>query len=370
MKWWHTAAGDVVLAVVVAAATVPQIYYHATHADPQLPAYVLFSALLVIPLAWRGRSPLPVFGLAVVVALAQWLTGIHLTADLALLIYLFTVASRCPIRVAAVAAGVIEVGALMAAVRWPETGSWAGTETWTGTFLLISGPVIAVLLLGVNARQRNDALRAAVQQAAAAERARIAWEMHDIIAHSLSVMVTLSEGAARKQATEPQRAAEAMRQVATTGRQALTETRRLLGVLRAPADRHPQPGLAQLDDLLDQVRATGLTVASEVTGAPADLSPGAELTVYRIVQEALTNTLKHATGVGRVSVAITHDPGTVTIEVHDDGTPPAGRPHGGHGLDGMRERAAVYAGTVSAGPGPHGGWHVHAELARPAGSAR
>jgi signal transduction histidine kinase len=144
--------------------------------------------------------------------------------------------------------------------------------------------------------------------------------------------------------------------------------RRLLDVLhveQAPDDRRPQPGIAQLDELLDQVRSTGLTVASAVTGAPAAMPPGAELTVYRIVQEALTNTLKHAAAPPRVSVAITHGPGSVTVDVHDDGAPAAGRTHAGHGLAGMRERAAVYAGTVDAGPDPRGGWRVRASLTLP-----
>jgi signal transduction histidine kinase len=207
--------------------------------------------------------------------------------------------------------------------------------------------------------------------------------MHDVVAHSLSVMVTLSEGAALKQAAEPERAKRAMRQVSATGHQALDEMRRLLGVLRtedAPEPRQPQPGLAQLDGLLDQVRATGLAAELTVTGLAvtglgAALPPGAELTVYRIVQEALTNTLKHAAGPTRVSVVIAGRPDAVTVDVRDDGgRRPAGSlasaaghgltGHGptGHGLTGMRERAAVYDGAVSAGPDPDGGWRIHARL--------
>ena len=382
----HAMAVDAVLAVVAAAGTVPQLSYHAAHSDRRFSVLVLFSFLLVVPLSWRRRFPLTTFAFVAVVALAQWLAGVQLAADLTLLIYLYTVASRYPMRVAIAAAGVAEVGALLSAVRWPET------RLWPGTFLLLSGPVVAVLMLGANVRHRRNALRALTQRAAqlererdqqatiaaAAERTRIAREMHDVVAHSLSVMVTLSEGAVRKQAAEPQRAGEAMRQVSVTGRQALGEMRRLLGVLhteQAPDDRHPQPGIAQLDDLLEQVRSTGLTVAAAVTGAPTEMPPGAELTVYRIVQEALTNTLKHATRPRRVSVAITHGPGFVTVDVHDDGAHPADRPNAGHGLAGMRERAAVYDGNVSAGPDPSGGWRVHAGLALPieaaaSGSAR
>jgi signal transduction histidine kinase len=380
----HATAVDVVLAVVAAAGTLPQLSYHATHDDPQLGTYLLFSVLLVVPLSRRRRFPLATFAFAVAVAFAHWLAGVHLAADLTLLIYLFTVVSRYPTRVALAAAGVLEVGALLAAVRWPEVGSWAGTELWTGTFVLLSAPVVAVLMVGAGVRHRRDALRALTERAAqlererdqqatiaaAAERTRIAREMHDVVAHSLSVMVTLSEGAVRKQATEPQRAGDAMRQVSAAGRQALAEMRGLLNVLQPPDDRHPQPGLAQLGDLLDQVRSTGLTVTSEVTGTPAAMPPGAELTLYRIVQEALTNTLKHAAGPRRVSVVISHEPGSVTVDVHDDGAPAAGgRPHAGHGLTGMRERASVYHGTVSAGPDPRGGWRVHAGLALPVEAA-
>jgi signal transduction histidine kinase len=162
-----------------------------------------------------------------------------------------------------------------------------------------------------------------------------------------------------------------MRQVSATGRQALDEMRRLLGVLRtedAPDERRPQPGIAQLGELLDQVRTTGLAAVLTVTGTPAAMPPGAELTVYRIVQEALTNTLKHAAGPTRAAVAIAYRPDAVTVDVHDDGAvrPAAGT--AGHGLTGMRERAAVYEGTVAAGPDPAGGWRVHAHL--PVPSAR
>lgn len=365
------------LAVAAAAGTVPQLVHHARAADPQLPAYLLFSALLVVPLSWRRRWPLSSFAFVSAVALAQWIVGVELAADVVLLIFLYTVASRYPTRVAVLSAGVVEVGALLAALRWERTGSWADT------FVLTSGLVVASLMLGMYVRQQHNALsilthraqqleRERDQQAVIAaveERTRIAREMHDVVAHSLSVMVTLSEGAARKQSTEPDRAGTAMRQVSTTGRQALDEMRRLLGVLRtgdAMDSRQPQPGFAQLDGLLDQVRATGLAATLTVTGTPATMPPGLELTVYRVVQEALTNALKHADGLTRVSVAIAHGPDLVTVDVHDNGTsrPKAGA-LAGHGLAGMRERAAVYDGTVSAGPQPDGGWRVHVDLPVP-----
>jgi signal transduction histidine kinase len=379
VKAWigrHATLVDAALAVAVAACTVPQLAYHARYSPDLFSEYLLFSALLVVPLSWRRRFPLSTFAFVAVVGLAQWIAGVHLAADVSLLVYLYTVASRYPMRVAVLAAGVIEVGTLMYAVRWPQT------RLWTETFLLLSGPVLACLMLGANVRHRRNALSALTQRAeqlererdqqamiaAADERTRIAREMHDVIAHSLSVMVTLSEGATLKQAAEPERANKAMRQVSTTGRQALDEMRRLLGVLRtedAPRSRQPQPGTAQLDGLLDQVRATGLGAALTVTGTPATMPPGAELAVYRIVQESLTNTLKHAADPTWVSVAIAHRPDSVTVDVRDDGACRPVRPEAGtagHGLIGMRERAAVYGGTVSAGPDPIGGWRIHAHL--------
>ena len=380
----HALLADAALAVAMAACAVPQLVFHARHAPGRFGTYLLFSVLMVVPLIWRRRLPLSTFAFATALALAQWIAGVELAADLSLLVYLYTVASRYPMRVAALAAGVLEAGTLMAAVRWPQ-----GLH-WTETLVLLSGPVLAALLLGANVRHRRNALDALRQRAVqleherdqqaaiatAEERTRIAREMHDVVAHSLSVMVTLSDGAALKLAAEPARAHRAMTQVSETGRQALDEMRRLLDVLRtedAPNGRRPQPGIAQIDGLLDQVRETGLAAAVTVTGTPAVLPPGAELSVYRIVQEAVTNTLKHAAAPTRIRVAVIHRPDSVTVDVHDDGARSAARPTagaqtgtaGGHGLTGMRERASVYGGRVTAGPDPSGGWHVHAHLPMP-----
>ncbi len=386
----HATAADATLAVVLAACAVPQLVWWARHGPGgpgQYGEMVLFSTLLVVPLAWRRRFPLSAFAFAAVVALTQWIVHVRLAADMTLLVYLYTVARWYPLRVGVLAAAVVEGGAMLAAVRWNLTRSWLET------MVFLSGLVAASLLLGVSVRHWRNSLSTLTERAeqlererdqqariaAAAERTRIARDMHDVVAHSLSVMVTLSEGAALKQAAEPERARRAMRQVSATGHQALDEMRRMLGVLRtedAPEPRQPQPGLAQLDGLLDQVRATGLAAELTVTGLAATglaavMPPGAELTVYRIVQEALTNTLKHAAGATRVTVAITCRPGAVTVDVHDDGTRRQARAAGpgpggpgltGHGLTGMRERAAVYDGAVSAGPDPAGGWRVHARL--------
>jgi signal transduction histidine kinase len=369
----HATLADTVLAAALAGCAVPQLVHMARFRPGQVGEYVFFSALLVVPLIWRRRFPLSAFAFVALVALAHWFAGVRLAADVTLLVYLYTVASRYPVRVGALAATVLEAGTVMAALRWTLT------HLWIETFILLSGLVAASLLLGVSLRHRRNSLTALTQRAeqlererdqqaaiaAAAERTRIAREMHDVVAHSLSVMVTLSQGAVLKQAAEPERARQAMRQVSATGHQALDEMRRLLGVLRtedATDCRQPLPGMAQLDELFDQVRATGLAAELVVTGTPSALPPGAELTVYRIVQEALTNALKHASNPSRISVTIGYQPGSVTVEVHDDGS---GRPEPrapGHGLTGMRERAAVYGGTVNAGPAPDGGWRLRARL--------
>jgi signal transduction histidine kinase len=207
--------------------------------------------------------------------------------------------------------------------------------------------------------------------ATTAERTRIAREMHDVIAHSLAVMISLADGAKAKLYSDPERAGTAIQNVAEIGRQALGDTRRLLGVLRdddAADQLAPQPGLDQVDKLLEQVRATGLAASLAIRGDPRSLPPGAELSVYRIVQEATTNALKHATRATAVKVTLAYEHNMLTVLVENDGGPPSApvsghrpAPLSGHGLAGMRERAAVYGGTVLAGPSSEG-WLVEARI--------
>jgi signal transduction histidine kinase len=210
------------------------------------------------------------------------------------------------------------------------------------------------------AREREERARAAV----AAERARIARDLHDVIAHSVSVM-TVQGGAARLLLEQDaQRAREPLLAVEETGHQAMAEMRRLLGIVHAedaPA-LAPQPGLADLEALAEQVRQAGLPVALEVLGAPKALAPGLGLAGYRIVQEALTNALKHA-GPARAWVTVRYEPDALVLEILDDG---AGGPSvdggSGHGLVGMRERVALYGGELAAGRRPEGGFAVRARL--------
>jgi signal transduction histidine kinase len=224
--------------------------------------------------------------------------------------------------------------------------------------------VLALLMAGVlvRARRRGAALQRQAEQAAAAERTRIARELHDIVAHHLSVIVLQAAGARASG-----RPAEAtLEKIENCARQGLAETRRLLGVLRDPDEETglaPQPGIGDLDALAAGVRAVGLPVNLIIDGDRAALPATVDVSVYRIVQEALTNVLKHA-GPARADVTIGCGQDAVMIEVTDDGTAKSshGAPFGGHGLAGMRERAAVFGGELAAGPQVGGGYAVRARL--------
>jgi signal transduction histidine kinase len=241
-----------------------------------------------------------------------------------------------------------------------------------------------VALFGIAVRSRQDYTQALVdrarrleverdqqaQLATAAERTRIAREMHDIIGHNLSVITGLADGGSYAAAKSPERATQALEAIGSTSRQALSELRRLLDVLRddepAAAERSPQPALTDLGRLIDGVRAAGLPVRSTVHGQADTVPAGRQLTVYRVVQEALTNTLKHGGPDATATVDISYADEGVTVEVTDTGRggpalPTDGR---GRGLTGMRERTSLYDGTLEAGPlsRPAGGWRVHLHL--------
>jgi signal transduction histidine kinase len=198
----------------------------------------------------------------------------------------------------------------------------------------------------------------------AEEQARIARELHDVIAHNVSVIVVQAAAADDVFDVDPARAREALRSIEATGREAMGELRRLLGGVRAADESYrPQPGLGRLDELVEQVRAGGLTVTVRVDGTPRPLAPGVDLSAFRIVQEALTNTLRHAAA-SRADVTVRYGPEAIDLEVRDDGIgggAPA-RDGSGHGLLGMRERAALTGGTLAAGPAPGGGFVVRARL--------
>jgi signal transduction histidine kinase len=370
----HPRLVDTAIAGCVFLVGLTMLAYHARE-HPWLWALDL---TLVVPLIWRRRWPLAVFAVLAAAALVQWLLGLRLTADVALLVALYTVAAYERRRNAVAAAAVLEIGVALAAFRFaPARGVIASV-------VFLSGLVAAAFFIGTTVQTRRAYLAALVDRAAraererdqqarlaaTAERARLARELHDVVAHSLTVVVTLAEAAAVAADTDPPAAKAAMGDVAGTGRAALTEMRRLLGVLRAdPGDAEvalaPVPGLDRLDELIGGARTAGLPVRLTVGGSPRPLTPTLDATAYRVVQEALTNVLKHAVAPTRVDVVVRWSERSVELSVTDDGrsVPPAGAP--GHGLQGMRERLALFEGEVTAGPTTTGGWAVRVRLPLP-----
>jgi signal transduction histidine kinase len=366
----HPIAADAAFAALVFVITAPREW----RSPPPLAWAWALQVALLLPLVWRRKAPTAVFGMIAAVALIQWLTNRLLAADLALLIAFYTVAAYATARRVLLAAGVLEIGTVLAAVRFAPHN----TTLWA--WILMSGMITAAGVIGTNMRTRRAYLAALEDRAArlerdrdqqsqlavADERARIAREMHDIVAHHISVMIALADGAGFITRTKPDQAEEIMGRVSDTGRQALDEMRRLLGVLRDNSPQPalaPQPAVADLDELLGTVRAAGLPTQLTVTGQPSPLPSSAQLVVYRLVQEALTNVLKHANAT-RARVRLNYCPEHVLqVEVTDNGRGASGPPAPGrHGLTGMRERAAVFGGTVEAGPQAGGGWRVSIRL--------
>jgi signal transduction histidine kinase len=203
-------------------------------------------------------------------------------------------------------------------------------------------------------------------RAIAEEQARIGRELHDVVAHNVSVMVIQAAAANDVFDTRPERAREALRSIEATGRGALAELRRLLTSVRGEAGFAPQPGLGNLDELVAQVRAAGLAVAVHVEGETRPLPAGIDLSAYRVVQEALTNTLRHAEA-SRAEIALRYADDALDVQVRDDGTGRGNGDGGGRGLLGMRERVVLFGGSFAAGPAPGGGFVVDARF--PLGAA-
>jgi signal transduction histidine kinase len=333
--------------------------------------------LLVSTLAFRRRLPLATLVAACVFALVQGLFGPPFPPTvIAVLVAVYTVGAYSGRRRALAALAALGVLIAVVVFRGDEFAESAAR------FVFASAVVVAAFVLGVNVRMRrvylvslrDRALRAERERdqqsqiAAARERATIAREMHDIVAHNLSVMIALADGAAYAARTDAAAAETASLHVSSTGRQALDEMHRLLGVLRnnsgGESSRTPQPGVAQIDDLVTQVRTAGLPTSWTITGERFPLSPTAGLALYRVAQEALTNVLKHAVRPSAAHIRLTYTDPAVSLEVDDDGAAARGTagPATGHGLSGMRERVGVFGGEVAAGPRPGGGWRVTARL--------
>ena len=335
---------------------------------------------LAVPVVFRRTYPVQAFTVAAVAgALQVVFIPSPLGTDLSLLILLYTLAAYRPRRVSLLGLCVCLVGAFVAVARWvPAHTGLVQQVLLAGVFF--SGTALVAWVLGDSMRYRRAYLtaledRAArlererdaqVQIAAAAERARIARELHDVIAHNVSVMVVQADGASYALRTDPERAGQALAAISHTGRKALAEMRRLLGVLRSGDERTelaPVPGLDQLRELVDQARQAGMSVSLTLDGPPRALPEGAELAAYRVVQESLTNTRKHGGLAAAAAVSLRYEPDGLVLQVTDDGLGAAAAVEApGHGLTGMRERIEMYGGTIDAGPLPGGGYQVVARL--------
>jgi signal transduction histidine kinase len=335
-------------------------------------ADLAFSVALLAAVPFRRRAPVKVFIAVSVLCLVQLAVLDHAVAgDVVPLIAVYTVVAYGPGgRLSAVATACALVGAGLAAARWDEPGDSVSLVQVAGSTV---GSVALAATLGAWRRSRRAELAALAlerdQQAAvgaAIERARIARELHDVVAHSLSVIVVQADGAAAGAEQRPAAAAAALRTIGDTGREALGQMRHLLDVLREggdDADLAPQPGAGELEGLVGQVARAGLPAQLSVDGVPRPLAGTVDLTVYRVAQEALTNVLKHGEAVTRVDVVLRYRDDAVELVVRDDGRAAPTTSHGrGYGLIGMRERVHLHHGTLSAGPPAGGGFEIHAVI--------
>ncbi|PVU83968.1 sensor histidine kinase [Cellulomonas sp. WB94] len=399
MGWWeravrwedtHRFAVDAAGTALLLAVAVP--FTTAFASGTRSAATALFALALVAPLAWRRQLPAASVATVYAVALVHLARGhgFLVPADLAVLLALYSVTVHGPRWAHRVAIAGAVAGSFVLAV------SIAGTSqrgTAGGIWMFCSAVALAVWAFGLVRRARREAMDALVdrahrleierdqqhQIATSAERSRIAREMHDIVAHSLSVIIAQSDGGRYAAQRDPDAATRALGTVSETGRAALADMRRLLGVLRPNADGLPasagrtgdvvvvpQPAELDVESLVEHVRSSGLRVSLVRMGTPRRLPPGAGLTVYRICQEALTNVLKHAGPDPAVTVLVHWLPAGITLEVSDDGRGAAAESDGlGQGLLGMRERAAMFGGTVAVGPRPGGGFRIRAQIPLP-----
>lgn len=336
-----------------------------------------------LPLAVRHRYPVQVLaitGIATIVygAMGEPATG----AEFGVLIAMYTVASVSDWRTS-----IISLGATLMGIQATYVVTLLRSPTTLPVYIIsygkAAGLFVAAWLVGDSIRSRRE--RAAelehraeelerarddeARQAVVDERQRIARELHDVVAHNVSVMVVQAGGARRVLETKPELAREALGAIESTGREALGEMRRMLDVLRTDDTVDglaPQPSLSRLDGLVEHVREAGVPVELLVQGEPRPLPVAIDLTAFRIVQEALTNVVKHA-GRARATVWIAYEPGSVAIEVADDGRGPGAStfpsdPGRRHGIIGMRERVALFGGELSIGPRMQGGFIVRARL--------
>jgi signal transduction histidine kinase len=399
----HPRQADILTAALVGVPLVPlSLFVVLVSAPRPWPAVVLGVAVVVahVAIAFRRVSPLASFVVVCGAFAAQTLaSGLFVTVP-SVVVFPLSLYSYCAWgrRPSAPAVGLAAgaVGAAVVTVRFALDPSVKAAHLqpspWL-VFALLVAVVLAAWSLGLLRRfqlayvallqeraRRAEADRAErARWAVLEERARIAREMHDVVAHSLSVIISQARGGRYAAGANPDRAGQVLGTIEETGRQALTDMRGLLGMLRSGgwAGDHdglgPQPTLRELPELLDRVRAAGLPVHHSEQGTARPLSPAAELAVFRLVQEALTNTIKHAGPAAQAEVRLVWAADELTVTVRDDGQGPPPRDGssgggGGHGLLGLRERLAAVGGTLSAGPVPGGGFLVQTRLPYPAGS--
>jgi signal transduction histidine kinase len=327
--------------------------------------------VLTLSLAWRGRAPLAILALALatsVLANSVAVLDAATTPAIALVVAVYSVGAHTSGLRASV--GGLGAAALIAAN--------VADQFSLGDLLFIAMIVGGAWLAGRAMRYRRERERVLerltvdlehereekAREAVAEERVRIARELHDVVAHAISVIVLQARGGRRSLATDPGETREALDMIEATGSQALAEMRRLLGMLRRDDEEialAPQPSLRYLDTLTAQVREAGLPVELSVEGEPIELSPGVDLSAYRIVQEALTNALKHA-GPATARVVVRYRENDLELEIADTGMGAGAGDGGGHGLAGMRERVSLYGGKIEAGPRDGGGFAVRARL--------
>ncbi len=393
MQRRHPMAADAVVALVFAAAALLSVYANfeaARRFDPLFDppgtvAIVIGMLAVAVPLAWRRRFPL-LATIAVIVAFSLGRIVLdpvepYITVW-ACWLALYSAAAHGRPRWRTLVLG-IAVGVIAAEVvrelffLGPDLKGLVLTRSFLVAYnvvVLVFPWVLGAAIRSLRERERELAERAAelqrereenARRAVFEERVRIARELHDVVAHHVSVMGVQAGAARRVMDRQPERATEALSSIETSSRQAVVELHRLLGFLRRAGDADefgPQPGLAQLEDLIAQMVKGALTVDLVVEGDARPLPPTLDVSAYRIIQEALTNSLKHS-GALTTAVRVRYRPASLEIEVLDDGRDGPGQPIvgvGGHGLIGMRERASLHGGTLSAGPRPEGGFVVHA----------
>jgi signal transduction histidine kinase len=347
------------------------------------PLLFFLSCALLIPLAWRRTRPIAAASAIAVVCLVQWAFAVEpVVGQLAVPLVIYAVAAYGPAWTSRSILVLGLVGGVLLTTRYFTSPAESGVlglsigvlyTVLTWMLVLFSwtlGDLTRVRRLQLQALEdRTRRLEIEQQQerslAAADERSHIAREMHDIVAHSLSVIITQADGGRYAAASDPRIATETLETIAAAGRSSLNEMRRLLGVLRSDeqASTRPLPTLADLDDLVLGFRAVGLPLRFEESGTPRRTLPsGAELTAYRVLQEALTNVLKHAGPQAKADASMQWQSSGLQLAVTDDGhgASPDGTPADGNGLRGMGERISLYDGSLETGPAPGGGFRVSA----------